>query len=1018
MEKEFDFYNRYESQNDMIYDKETQKVVNYDNHIYCLKLNDNINKKLLEMKKDRVSQLLSFTNYYLYCYDFNSNEINELYENLKSYLYNHCNDNIKNDELIINKEIVSCDLPIKKLNLSPRSYNALKNNNINTLQELLKYNRMNLMHIRNLGSKSVREILQVVDKYKNTSTNTSKEVENNLISDKCNISYDTPIEKFDISVKVYNSLKLANIKTYGDLINLNLDDLNELKSIGKKTISNIEKLLEDLSKGNGLKTDISDLYLDFSNGFVEDGKIYTKNKEVFIDDINLNVMGITYFEFLELNNYHKLSDILLDHKFIKRVDGGRKKYIVTLNEITDYVNSNAIKINNSDYLYTLITKIIKKANIKGLKKEELINTLNDKFGLDAITYAIESLNDENNITEYNDILYYNYPSIIDFLYELPSSREKDIFTARINGLVLSDIGNKYNLTRERVRQLQEAFIKKYIELNNVILNYFKEDKYKFIYEKYCFTSEQFTSIFSEPITTYYYLNMRYKKGNKSLSDAEKDENIDDYLKNNIRNYLVKDCIEIGGDLIVPKNVNIVKQYISKYCNEKKNCDQIYKEINEYLEANSNNVSFKNDLRTFKNSLYKLDYVVCSLGQNVRFYDFCKYDFDRFLDILNVESYNNMLFSSKYFFDKYSSLMEEYNILDYYELHNILKKLYIKKETNIKFLRMPIIEVGTFDSKNYAESIIKEYENVKTSKLCKIIENETGHNEAFIRQTILPCIANYRVYDQYVYKEKLPIDRQEFIKSLLTGYICFKEVILKKYNENFPNDNLDYLPMSIVNECGYNFMSKVLVKKPYNIKTYINKILIQENEIKISDYSLLFKYDLNLHNFENLLKNRVFLRYDNDTFINIKKFEEKEITKEDIEEFSKNAIEFINGEYFNYHYLKKKGFKSKLDDLQYENIFYDSIFKYTNGIKYVNLNGKMVLKSTDFNITRGSFLKSILNKYQVLSSKEFINILQDEYGINIPLFLLKSLIKCEDVYFDKYTDKFYNSYELYLTNINE
>jgi DNA-directed RNA polymerase subunit alpha len=48
--------------------------------------------------------------------------------------------------------------PIEDLELSVRSYNCLKRQDVHTLQELLEYSELDLMNIRNFGSKSIEEV--------------------------------------------------------------------------------------------------------------------------------------------------------------------------------------------------------------------------------------------------------------------------------------------------------------------------------------------------------------------------------------------------------------------------------------------------------------------------------------------------------------------------------------------------------------------------------------------------------------------------------------------------------------------------------------------------------------------------------------------------------------------------------------------------------------------------------------------------------------------------------------------
>ena len=63
------------------------------------------------------------------------------------------------------KQVKLLELPIEEMDLSVRSYNCLKRAGINTIQDLLKKSRSDMFKVRNLGAKSVEEVIQKLDSY-------------------------------------------------------------------------------------------------------------------------------------------------------------------------------------------------------------------------------------------------------------------------------------------------------------------------------------------------------------------------------------------------------------------------------------------------------------------------------------------------------------------------------------------------------------------------------------------------------------------------------------------------------------------------------------------------------------------------------------------------------------------------------------------------------------------------------------------------------------------------------------
>lgn len=70
----------------------------------------------------------------------------------------------------------------------------------------------------------------------------------------------TPLSELDLSVRAYNCLKAADIKSLGDLVSYNIADLLKFRNFGKKSLTELEELVADKNLSFGM--DVSKFRLD------------------------------------------------------------------------------------------------------------------------------------------------------------------------------------------------------------------------------------------------------------------------------------------------------------------------------------------------------------------------------------------------------------------------------------------------------------------------------------------------------------------------------------------------------------------------------------------------------------------------------------------------------------------------------------------------------------------------------------------------------------------------------------
>jgi DNA-directed RNA polymerase subunit alpha len=70
----------------------------------------------------------------------------------------------------------------------------------------------------------------------------------------------TPLNDMDLSVRAYNCLKAADIRTLGDLVQLDMQDMMKFRNFGKKSLTELENLVQE--KGLTFGMDLGKYKLD------------------------------------------------------------------------------------------------------------------------------------------------------------------------------------------------------------------------------------------------------------------------------------------------------------------------------------------------------------------------------------------------------------------------------------------------------------------------------------------------------------------------------------------------------------------------------------------------------------------------------------------------------------------------------------------------------------------------------------------------------------------------------------
>lgn len=186
-------------------------------------------RALMNKKIETVEQLIGYTERdLLKIVDFRMNIMTEINMKLQEYgLY------FKESET----ELIDKESDVKELLLSYTTYNALKNQGIVTIEQLIKYTEQDLLEMWRIGRKSLEEVKTKLQKYGLG----LKEVETKSIDNEEDIS------ELQLSDRVYKILKEAGINSIEKLIGYTDLELLKIRNLGIKCLEEIHIKLRQYS---------------------------------------------------------------------------------------------------------------------------------------------------------------------------------------------------------------------------------------------------------------------------------------------------------------------------------------------------------------------------------------------------------------------------------------------------------------------------------------------------------------------------------------------------------------------------------------------------------------------------------------------------------------------------------------------------------------------------------------------------------------------------------------------------
>lgn len=892
---------------------------------------------------------------------------------------------------------------ISVLPLSVRTQNCLHRAGIHTIGEVMDYPPDEFINIRNMGKKSIEEICSLIQAMndrtgeyvlledtesifdKTISTQKTEDSEDSvmvLLDEAGVIVQDVPVKKLQLSVRAKNSLVHNGYGFASQLVGVTYEELLKLQNMGKKTAEEVIAYIQKISVSHRDCVEVS--------------------KSLAWDNDLAAEMCIAYGD--------------AESVWLREILNIKKEFPDAIGETLIYRLYDSVFVRRA--VKTIIIKIIEQNDNEISKvnlEEHLPQHLNNTMILEEILLELETV----SAIEMGEVMICRrYPSVVEFAAQIEDERVRDVIQGRIAGKTLNEIGEQHGITRERVRQLMKRGLREKPHL--------REDKYIYIFEHYDVSCEDLALAYDEPSETYHYLEMisetkRAKK--KPLEEMLADTLIALEYRKKAERAIYKHYISVDGMRVKMTRSDLVKHFVKNYCKELTVYDVFFQKYHEWLEelGIGDNPTLLIESRTYENKLNQCNYVLWSQWGSFRYYNISEHDFEELLSTLNLEQYENTEFSTLKLFRDYPDLMQQYDVHDEYELHNLLKKIWGSENDNVKFKKMPTIEVGSAEPENQVMELLLQYAPVTVDELANHYEEEYGVKAMTVKGNLLRVLDHY--YYQGVYSvdfAALPSIQFNRMKTILDGDFYTLQEVKRLYKREFPHSDESLINPYTLKTLDFRVYSGYIVKSAYpNASDYFRYLLTTDDIVDARNISRsiqsIVAYTSELY---RLRANYEIVEFSPLQYINIRRLNAVGVTRKNFDNYCKAvARNYAKGEYFTITSLRRDGFVDEIDDLGFDEWFYASVLLEDRALfSYQRIGGTRIFLRGKIGANLGEMLVWLLEKYQRIDFYELKDLLEEHYGIVLPKEKIQEFINSTELYYDKIMEAVYIDYNTYFEEI--
>lgn len=910
--------------------------------------------------------------------------------------------------------------PINILSMSNRTFNTLQRIGIHTVKELYELDPTTIVTLPNIGKVTINEIEKVKqklnegriipgDSYEANLLEKSKKTEklqNEIFYNSQGIlCFDISIERLKPFVRGYNCLKKAGFNYISQIIGMDTEELCKIKNMGKKTAQDI------ISEVNNIEFKIVD------EDEFEKGDIYSKIHEKMSnqDKTILNLCmkkanAIFDVRFNEQNSLAKEFQLIIS-KTLELDNKGNMNDM--LNKM---VFDDNFKLFNNILIRSIMEKV--KSFEYGCSRKILNSIYGEVFDEKNINKIISKLLEENELISTENGIEFFYPSIKEYIENMPEGRDRYVLESRSKGDTFEEIGKILEISRERVRQIQNKVFQG--------IDHIYEDRYKQVFLDYKFDKELFCYGFNQNELCYIYLETKYKREKSKYKQIEKLENDESYpfeFRRAGEKIVHRNELNIDGNYILKERTEIANFVAKTYCRDKTKFTDFVELYNIFLEINGLKLEDKLQIvaGTYENKFAKWKNILWNNHSSFRYYEFEKYDFNELLKAIDFYQYKDVEISTLKFFKEHLDVMKDYDIRDEYELHNLLKKVVDIGNIDVSFSRMPHIVFGKADTSKQVYDLLLQCASdrkISIDDFAEKYEEEYGVKVPSVKANYLEPIDKYLHDGLYEIRVK-PLEDEAYKKlKLILNEDYYTINKLKAIFKNVHSNNNDINAYTI-KQLGFNIYKDYVISTRYKSAVEYFRRLLSVDIFKLDNLetSIIYNGTFNAELYRKR-ENYDIIEYAPGSYISFNRLKTANIEKKDIVEFIDAVYNFVpTNEYFSIKSILNDGFDNKLFDLGFDNWFYASLItEDKKRFSYGKFGLTKVFILGNKEITFSKFIEDLVIESSSMELEDIINLLMDKYGCYIKRDKLIELIKSTSLYYNKIIEKVYIDYEIYLEEI--